>query len=226
LKPFKVSSRRITYKIPLRKIYTIMDWSFEKNQPLFVDIVLQTCTLPLTFQRAAWCNIKWTCRHKSLCQVEKALRVHQHARGWGWLHSQRAKICFENDDKSSPVILFGKDVYAGAPVFMPKPQARSEDEGYILTQLYNSNEHGSNVCILDVKTTMIWLTKYRALSSWSADVLSPSSSQYQEQQQGNVSHLFCIGNWIGWSFWILLEMVMEWLVGDGPCWRPCGWHGF
>jgi all-trans-8'-apo-beta-carotenal 15,15'-oxygenase len=52
----------------------------------------------------------------------------------------------------SDVISFGEGVFAGSPVFCAKPDAKTEDDGYLLTQLYRSHDHGSDVCILDAKT--------------------------------------------------------------------------
>jgi all-trans-8'-apo-beta-carotenal 15,15'-oxygenase len=52
----------------------------------------------------------------------------------------------------SDVVSFGEGVYAGGPVFCPKPDAKTEDDGYLLAQLYRSHDHGSDVCILDAKT--------------------------------------------------------------------------
>jgi all-trans-8'-apo-beta-carotenal 15,15'-oxygenase len=53
---------------------------------------------------------------------------------------------------ASDVISFGEGVYAGNPIFWPKPDAKTEDDGYLVTQLYRSHDHGSDVCILDAKT--------------------------------------------------------------------------
>jgi carotenoid cleavage dioxygenase-like enzyme len=52
----------------------------------------------------------------------------------------------------SDVVSFGEGVYAGNPVFCAKPNAKTEDDGYVVTQLYRSHDHGSDVCILDAKT--------------------------------------------------------------------------
>lgn len=68
------------------------------------------------------------------------------------------------NDRSSKVVSFGEGVYAGAPVFVSKPQPTSEDDGYILSQLYRSNEHNTDICILDART-METLTLLRLDSS-------------------------------------------------------------
>jgi all-trans-8'-apo-beta-carotenal 15,15'-oxygenase len=52
----------------------------------------------------------------------------------------------------SEVIAFGDGVYAGGPIFVPKENATTEDDGYIVTQLYRSNDHGSDISILDASS--------------------------------------------------------------------------
>ena len=54
--------------------------------------------------------------------------------------------------KCSNLISFGDDVYAGSPIFVPKEDAKKEDDGYVLAQLYRAKEHGSDICILDARS--------------------------------------------------------------------------
>ena len=53
---------------------------------------------------------------------------------------------------ASDIVSFGEGVYAGNPIFWPKLDANTEDDGYLVTQLYRSHDHGSDVCILNSKT--------------------------------------------------------------------------
>jgi carotenoid cleavage dioxygenase-like enzyme len=54
--------------------------------------------------------------------------------------------------KCSDVVSFGDGTYAGAPIFLPtEPAGEDEDDGYILTQVYRSYEHRSDIAILDAK---------------------------------------------------------------------------
>jgi all-trans-8'-apo-beta-carotenal 15,15'-oxygenase len=84
-------------------------------------------------------------------QKKKFVYLNTREEGADYINSVQ-KIGLVQEQDSSPVITFGKGVYAGAPIFVPRPQATSEDDGYVLTQLYNSNEHGTDICILDAKT--------------------------------------------------------------------------
>lgn len=69
------------------------------------------------------------------------------------------KVDLESGD-CSDVISFGDTVFAGNPIFVPKVNAQKEDDGYILSQLYRSDEHRSDICILDA-ATMQQLTMLR-----------------------------------------------------------------
>ena len=51
--------------------------------------------------------------------------------------------------KHSDMISFGPTTFAGAPIFVAKEECKKEDDGYILTQLYRSDEHRSDISILD-----------------------------------------------------------------------------
>lgn len=70
------------------------------------------------------------------------------------------KVDLVNGDKSSPIASFGEDAHAGPPFFIPKgnlagndtTQQYEEDEGYIAVVLYKSDEHRSDVVILDSST--------------------------------------------------------------------------
>jgi carotenoid cleavage dioxygenase-like enzyme len=58
---------------------------------------------------------------------------------------------------SSPVITFGKGSFAGAPAFIPCKSTgiTLEDDGFILTTIYRSLEHRSDIAILDAATLKI-----------------------------------------------------------------------
>ena len=70
--------------------------------------------------------------------------------GAEWADSLQ-KVNLENGE-CSDVITFGDGVYAGAPIFVPRKDAKTEDDGYVFTQLYRSISHGTDVCILDSLT--------------------------------------------------------------------------
>jgi all-trans-8'-apo-beta-carotenal 15,15'-oxygenase len=52
----------------------------------------------------------------------------------------------------SEMISFGETSFAGNPIFVPKANAETEDDGYILSQVYRSDEHRSDIVILDAAT--------------------------------------------------------------------------
>ena len=52
----------------------------------------------------------------------------------------------------SDMISFGETSFAGNPIFVPKATPEKEDDGYILSQVYRSDEHRSDVVILDAAT--------------------------------------------------------------------------
>lgn len=60
------------------------------------------------------------------------------------------KVDLETEE-CSKVVSFGDDVFAGNPIFVPKGNGhqKHEDNGYILSQLYRSDQHKSDICILD-----------------------------------------------------------------------------
>jgi all-trans-8'-apo-beta-carotenal 15,15'-oxygenase len=86
--------------------------------------------------------------------------------GWGyrkryvWTNTRTENVGFVNSLQKvdletgdcSDVVSFGDAVFAGNPIFVPKENAQKEDDGYILSQLYRSDEHRSDVCILDAAT--------------------------------------------------------------------------
>ena len=58
---------------------------------------------------------------------------------------------------TSRVVTFGEGSYAGAPAFIPRRNSKdramtAEDDGFILTTIYRSLEHRSDVAILDAST--------------------------------------------------------------------------
>jgi len=50
---------------------------------------------------------------------------------------------------SSKFMVFGPDSFAGPPTFVPKENMDSEDDGYIITTVYRSKEHRSDVIVMD-----------------------------------------------------------------------------
>jgi all-trans-8'-apo-beta-carotenal 15,15'-oxygenase len=89
-------------------------------------------------------------------------------RNWGWGYCTKYVYTNAGEDgvewanslekvdletgECSGVVSFGEGVYSGAPNFFPRSDdddANSEDDGYVFTQLYNSNDHSTDVCILD-----------------------------------------------------------------------------
>lgn len=54
--------------------------------------------------------------------------------------------------RCSHVVSFGEGVFAGAPLFVATNEAKDEDDGYVFAQLYRTEEHSSDICILDAKT--------------------------------------------------------------------------
>jgi all-trans-8'-apo-beta-carotenal 15,15'-oxygenase len=52
----------------------------------------------------------------------------------------------------SDLISFGETSFAGNPIFVPKATPEKEDDGYILSQVYRSDEHRSDIVILDAAT--------------------------------------------------------------------------
>jgi len=53
---------------------------------------------------------------------------------------------------SSKVVTFGPYSFAGPPTFVPKEENMTEDDGYVLTTVYKSAEHRSDVVVLDAAT--------------------------------------------------------------------------
>ena len=50
---------------------------------------------------------------------------------------------------ASEVVTFGPGTFAGPPTFVPSKSMAAEDDGYILTTVYLSEEHRSDVVVLD-----------------------------------------------------------------------------
>ncbi|KAL7549736.1 hypothetical protein ACHAWF_012999 [Thalassiosira exigua] len=66
------------------------------------------------------------------------------------------KVDMEGGGGDSPVTSFGRGTYCGPPLFVPKEALTSdqceEDEGYVAVALYRSDEHRSDVAILDARS--------------------------------------------------------------------------
>lgn len=67
-------------------------------------------------------------------------------------------------DKTLQPVTFGDGVYAGGAIFVPKKEntdkkssssSLKEDDGYLITQLYRSNDHVTDICILDASTMKV-----------------------------------------------------------------------
>ena len=56
---------------------------------------------------------------------------------------------------ASEVVTFGPGTFAGPPTFVPSKSMLAEDDGYILTTVYVSKEHRSDVVILDAASLVI-----------------------------------------------------------------------
>ena len=61
------------------------------------------------------------------------------------------KVHFVDTGECSKVMSFGPGVFASPPLFVPKRNAQTEDDGYVLTQLYRSRQHRSAICILNAQ---------------------------------------------------------------------------
>jgi all-trans-8'-apo-beta-carotenal 15,15'-oxygenase len=89
----------------------------------------------------------------------------------GWMSNQRLRFCWVNalsspslnyldgvqkldmkDGTASQVVSFGQGSFGGAPTFIPKDEASTEDDGYLIVTVYRSFEHRSDVVILNAKT--------------------------------------------------------------------------
>ncbi len=46
---------------------------------------------------------------------------------------------------------FAPQGYVGEPIFVPKPNANSEDEGWVLVMIYDASKHRSDIVILDAE---------------------------------------------------------------------------
>jgi len=56
---------------------------------------------------------------------------------------------------ASEVVTFGPGTFAGPPTFVPSQSMAAEDDGYVLTTVYVSGEHRSNVAVLDASSLEI-----------------------------------------------------------------------
>ena len=62
--------------------------------------------------------------------------------------------------EASEAVSFGPHAYAGAPLFAGRPNARTEDDGYVLAQVYRAHDHQTDVVILDARSMKL-LTRLR-----------------------------------------------------------------
>lgn len=69
------------------------------------------------------------------------------------MRSELYNAVVKNDLSSmrSHTHFFGEDVYVNEPIFVPHPEAKSEDHGVLLTLLYNGQTRSSELCILDAQ---------------------------------------------------------------------------
>ena len=67
-----------------------------------------------------------------------------------WLNGIQ-KVDMENA-VCSRVVTFGPGSYAGPPTFVPKEAMAAEDDGFVLTHVYRSWEHRSDVVVLNAAT--------------------------------------------------------------------------
>ena len=47
---------------------------------------------------------------------------------------------------------FGSETYPSEPVFVPRSAARAEDDGYLLSLVYDAKQHASQLVVLDAAT--------------------------------------------------------------------------
>ncbi len=96
----------------------------------------------------------------NLCELPDVNSCWGYRKRYVWTNTRTANAGFVNSlqkvdletGECSDVISFGDTVFAGNPIFVPKSDAVKEDDGYILSQLYRSDEHRSDICILDAST--------------------------------------------------------------------------
>ena len=106
-----------------------------------------------------------------LCELPDTNTQWGYAKRYLWTNTRTENAGFLNSLQKvdlvtgdcSEVITFGDSVYAGNPIFVPKPDAKHEDEGYILSQLYRSDDHQSDIAILDASTMQL-VTRLRLQS--------------------------------------------------------------
>jgi len=60
-------------------------------------------------------------------------------------------IKYDTQSGSSTSFDYGESRYASEPVFAPRPDAKAEDDGYILHMIYNSSESESEFWIHDAR---------------------------------------------------------------------------
>jgi all-trans-8'-apo-beta-carotenal 15,15'-oxygenase len=93
----------------------------------------------------------------ALCELPDVNHAWGYRKRYAYTNPREEDVDFGNSlqkvdmetGKCSKVITFGEGVLAGAGIFVPKKNAKKEDDGYVLTQLYRSKDHGSDICILD-----------------------------------------------------------------------------
>lgn len=109
--------------------------------------------------------------HANLCELPDSNAEWGYGKRYIWTNTRTDNAGFLNSlqkvdlgtEKCSEVISFGDTVYAGNPIFISKPEATREDDGYIVSQLYRSDDHLSDIVILDA-STMKQLTLLRLQS--------------------------------------------------------------
>ena len=60
-------------------------------------------------------------------------------------------------------VSFGPHTFAGAPLFVSKPNPLTEDDGYVFSQVYRADDHRTDVVILDARTMQL-VTRMRLSS--------------------------------------------------------------
>jgi len=74
----------------------------------------------------------------------------------GWTNGLQ-KINLETGE-ASELITFGEETYAAGPLFVARDGAIAEDDGYLLTTVYNALEHRSDVVVLDARSMKVECT--------------------------------------------------------------------
>eukprot|EP00977_Amphora_coffeiformis_P007953 scaffold1793_cov173-Amphora_coffeaeformis.AAC.8 len=57
--------------------------------------------------------------------------------------------------QTSEAVSFGRNTFAGAPLFVGKPNPNTEDDGYVFVQIYRADDHQTDIVILDAQSMQL-----------------------------------------------------------------------